>query len=106
MHAAIRLGSEASGLLHNEVWVALTRELLEYEHSTVAELRKRSTSIAEDNEKRAMLFTISKVLEFPHRLIEQGNRAHTALEVANEKARLKRIEDAAQAVEVRGWPGD
>ena len=99
----MRLASEASGLLHNEVWETLMRELSQYRDSVTAELCKRGTSLAEDNEKRAMLFVVAKVLEFPHRLIEQGSRAHKALQFAEEQSRLKRQEDATQVVEVLGW---
>lgn len=77
-----------------------------HKKAVIAELLKHSDSLSLDNEKRAMVFALDKVIEYPHRLIENGDRARRALEQSEKAALDKRTEDRAQAVETLGFNQD
>lgn len=77
-------------------------DLEAYKRGITAELLKHSDSLMADNEKRAMVFALDRVLEFPHRLIENGERARRALEQGEKAALNQQREDKAQAVETLG----
>jgi len=55
-----------------------------------------------DDEARAMLFALDKALEFPQRLIENGDRAARALQAAADHKRLENLESLGQATELLG----
>jgi hypothetical protein len=100
------MGALASDALRSEFWQSLTADLESYKQGVMNELLKHSDSLEADNEKRAMVFALSKVLEYPHRLIENGNRARQALEESEKAALNRSVEDRAQAVETLGFNQD
>ena len=79
---------------------ALNAEMDAYEASVVRELCRVGDS--KDNEKRAMLFAIQIIRNFPQRIIEAGILARKARHEAEERKRLSQIETIGQAVETLG----
>lgn len=75
-------------------------EIDDYEASVVRELVRKGG--ADDNEKRAMLFALQVVRNFPNRLIEAGDKARRAREEAETKSKFARMEAAGQAYETLG----
>jgi len=100
---AARLGSIASDLLRQEAWQSLAQELNRTRESLLVELVRGGQRT--DDEKRAMIFVVDKVLGYPHRLMEQGAEANKALHHAQEQAGLRKQGDTVQAVEIQGWSG-
>lgn len=99
----MRLAALAHDLVRQELWQELVADLEAYKKGVITELLKRSDSLSMDNEKRAMIFAFDRVLEFPHRLIENGERARRALEQSEKAALNNKNETIAQAVETLGF---
>jgi hypothetical protein len=97
------LGALASDIMRHELWRELIADLEIYKQGVINELMKHSESLMADNEKRAMIFAFNRVIEYPHRLIENGQRARRALEEATKAASLHAFESRAQAVETLGY---
>lgn len=76
------------------------QEMDAYEASIVRELVRKGG--ADDDQKRAMLFALQVVRNFPQRLIESGNMAKRARHEAEEKKRFAQLETIGQAVETLG----
>jgi len=82
------------------VWEALEAEMDSYEASVIRELTRAGST--HDEEKRAILFAIQVLRNYPYRLIEAGNAAKRARHEAEEKKRLAQMETIGQAVETLG----
>lgn len=93
----------ARSAVSSDFWKSLATDLENYKKGVINELLKHSDDIGLDNEKRAMVFAFEKVLEYPHRLIENGRRARQALDEATKQAQLKQEDSMAQAVETLGY---
>lgn len=76
------------------------REIDEYEASVARELLRKGSD--KDEEKRAMLFALQTIRNFPTRLIEAGSLAQRAHQEAEAKKRLAQLENAGQAYETLG----
>ena len=103
LESTVRLGALAHDLMRHELWRELVADLELYKQGVINELLRHSDSLMIDNEKRAMVFAFDKVLEYPHRLIENGERARRALEESDKAALNRSLEDQAQAVETLGY---
>jgi hypothetical protein len=82
------------------MWEALGAEMDAYEASVVRELVR--TGDKRDDEKRAILFAIQVIRNFPSRIIEAGILARRARHEAEERKRLAQLETIGQAVETLG----
>jgi hypothetical protein len=100
---SVRLAALAHNLIRHELWIELAADLEAYKKGVINELLRHSDSLSLDNEKRAMVFAFDRVLEFPHRLIENGERARHALEQGEKNALNRQHENRAQAVETLGF---
>lgn len=90
----------AESFVNHELWQTLMAEMDSYEGSVIRELVRKGGT--DDNEKRAMLFALQIIRNFPTRLIENGNLAKRARHEAEEKKRFAQYETIGQAVETLG----
>lgn len=90
----------AASLARHDGWQFLLKELDNYESSVIRELVRKGGQ--DDNEKRAMLFAIQVIRNFPLRLIEAGEAARKAQYEASIKQKQFNLESLGQAYETLG----
>ena len=97
---AVRLGAIARQAIKGDFWKLWQDEVDRLRLGVLEGLIRGSDK--RDDEARAMLFALDKALEFPQRLIENGDRAARALQAAADHKRLENLESLGQATELLG----